>query len=433
MQKPGETGSKIDITNSVSTASLSIDQDRISVLDITIDRQVSAFIEFVTVGFVIHFYGGFTDNNNYYTQSDSVDKRFNTENFSHKTDDSEHFKYLFKGSVHAIKTNYSEDGTKTMSLTCKDFSWGAVASTPNFIAYPSKDCSRKFADTTTIKLSDIIKGICDETGMSLGQFDVATDFEYTTKNPAVQNDQSDWSFLRELATDHKCYVWTELIGNEYKLNFVQSSKARGTSSSSLEFIWLDRTDDFMFADLKQLPDGDSVSELTKLADNQVKINTVDLTVNQQLAAGQVVNKVTDFDVDGTKKEVLVSYDETADEIIYYELNQAKVDALVRNNPDEADRISNMGPTGIPKDVWLEYYTPVSISKEKLKAMDMPLFGIEMTASVIGNLNIHPFQSYPVYGMGKWSTRPNGRLKYYVTGLTHTWGPGDFTSEIHFKA
>lgn len=433
IQRPGQTGDKLDITNSVSNGTLGIDQDRITIMTVTIDRQVSALMEFIEPGYVIHWYGGFTDKSNYFTKTDTVDKRINTDNYIYNTDNSEYFRYLFKGSVFSTKINYQKDGSKSFTLTCRDLTWTRVAKETLHFAYPDLKSERTFANKATMFLSDIVKGICKHVGLELGVFEVAHDYEYTLKEQAVQNGQTDWNFLMKLAEQNSCYVWTELDGNDYILNFVQKGKARGTSDSSIEFIWLDRTDEHDFFQLPQLRKGDTVNEISKFKDNQIQLEDIDLEVSQQFAYGQVLQRVTDFRENGETKEILVSYKEDADEIIYYELNQKKVEDLVRNNPTRANEISNMGPMGIPDNVFQEYYTEKRIPKEMIKAMDAPLYGIQLTANIVGNLNVVPFQSYPVYGIGRWSTRDSGRLKYYLVGLQHVWVPGDFITELTFKA
>lgn len=432
VKRPG-TKDKLDITNIVDSVSLSVDTDRIGVLSFTINRQVSVLSEFMMIGYEIEFYGGFTDNSAYYDKPKGIDAKYNPDGFTYKTDNTEFFKALFKGTVSSLKTSYAEDGTKTMAIDAKDRSWGYTAKARLNHSYPSVDAERKFADVTTLKISDLVKGICNDIGFKVGQIFIEDDFEYTLKNPAVQEHMTDWAFLRELAKDHSCYVTTDIDGNDYLLNFIQSSKARKTAGK-IEFVWLDRKDDFGFSDLPQLPTGDTTSELSKLKENQVQLTAIDVTVNMQAVDGGVVQVVTDFSTEsGEKKEVLVSYEEDADDLIYYELDQAKVDNMVRTNPDEADRLSKMGPTGIPREQFLEYYTKVRIPKERIKAMDMPMMGIELSGSCIGNLNIQPFQSYAVYGIGKYQTRASGKYKYYVQSLTHSWTPGDFVTEITFKA
>lgn len=436
VRKPDGTNAH-DISKDVNNVTLEIDQNRITILTFEL-QKTEKYAEWLDSSYKIEFYGGYLMSTDYYKTNASDLKEPYTYS---QGSTNEHFRYMYKGSVWRMVYDYGDDGTKTLHVESKDFSWGVTAYKKAYFSYPSADSLRAFAkDKTQLKLSEIVKGIAKDIGMSTDVDGVSTiqihvDTVYTASAPAVQHGETDWAFLRQLAKQNACYVWTNIDPStgQYTLYFVDRDKAVNQEDKRIEFVWLDRTDEYEFKQGDYLPTGDGKSEFTRLKNNQIQLLTANVEISPTLT-GTNITQVTEFNEEtGAEETKLVSYTEDSDSIIYYELNRAKVNELVKTNPQEADRISNMGPFGIPPEVFLEYYTPVPMDKGIIKAIDRPFHGIEITAKIIGNVNIEPFQSYRIFGIGKWSTRKSNKaLRYYLNGITHTWGDNGFETELRFK-
>jgi hypothetical protein len=427
-----------DITIDVDSVTLEIDQNMISVLTFEL-KNPEKYESWLDRSYRVDFYGGYLTTKDYYTElpNNEFDYRPGSTN--------EHFRYMFNGTIWQLKYKYYEDGTKNVSIVAKDMSWGAAAKDNKYAAYPSKDCPRSWANKQSLKLSEIVKKIAEDIGMSVttvnpdgtevSTIQISNDVEYTLKKPAVQYGNSDWSFLNKLAKNNACYMWTNIdpVTGDYTLYFIDKGKAIDAEERRIEFVWLDRKDNFDFKQGEYLPIGDEVSETTKLKNNQIQIKSIEVDV-AQAAIGSSVVEVTTFNDLGQEETKLVSYEEDADNIIYWDLDEKKVEAFTRNNPKEADRLLNMGPTNIPREDFEKFYTPVKIPKNAINAIDRPFLGIDVTAKIDGNVNIEPFQSYRIYGIGRWSSRKSSKvLRYYLYSITHTWDSNGFETELKFKA
>jgi len=429
--KPGQKGSRYEITNDVDNVTLEIDQDRISVLTFVLNKP-EKHSQYMDAGYHIDFYGGYIDRDDYYNKERN---QFNE--FTYDTKTSDRYRYLFNGRVFWVKLRYGK-ASNTLEVICKDMSWGATSSN-NLMhyCYPSKDSKRDFANKPSgvIKLSEIVKGICDEIKIE-SDIQISEDVEFTFKRASVQHGITDWAYLRNLAKNSGCYVWTNIDPDtgKYTLYFIDRDKAVNKQNARTEFIWLNRTDDYEFKQLSVLPDATGkTEELAKFKPNQIQIEEIEVDVNPMIA-GTNVSIITDFDDNGQQTQKLVSYTEDSESIIYWELDREMVERVARTNPKEADRIMNMGPTGIPYDVFIEYYKPRPMPKGIINAIDRPFAGISVDATVLGDVNIEPFQSYPIFGIGKWSTRKSSKtLYYYLYSITHEWGSNGFETKLKFKA
>lgn len=426
--KPGKNGGRYDITEDIDNISLEIDQDRISILSFNL-RKPEKHSEYMDVGYHIDFYGGYVDRDSY----TDVDQEANGK-FKYSNGTSDRFRYMFNGRIFHLKLSYQEDD-EFLELTCKDASWGATCVTRSHYAYPTTGSDRSFANKEVIKLSKIVEGICNIIGIKY-KLNLKEDTEYTLRRAAIQKG-TDWAFLRHLAKSNGCLIWTDIDveSGEYTLYFTDGGLAVNTQNDKVEFVWLGRTDNYEFKDAPYLSGNpNDKSEFGKLKTNQIKFETIDVEVNPQIA-GTNVTVITDFDEEtGQQTQKLVSYTEDSKNIIYYELDEDKVEKMTRGRPEEANRILNMGPTGIPPGVFYEYYSEVPQPKGIINAIDKPIHGIEVSGSIMGDVNIEPFQSYAIYGVGKWSTRRSKMiLNYYLYSIRHEWGSDSFKTELKFKA
>jgi hypothetical protein len=339
------------------------------------------------------------------------------------------FGLLFSGHVRFIYTRYFENGNSYLLVTCIDVTWSRGAYTNNYFAYPSVNSKRQWAgQSTSLKLSEIVEGIVKtEMGMPL-EIHLGHDPDYFDFQPAVQHNKTDWAFLRSLAEENSCYVWTNHAEGNTTIYFVDKSKVVN-SPGRYELVWIARAGSG-FIQGSHLPTGDNVKESTKLKGNQIQIIALDIAENPQ-AEGMNVQVVSDFSSEtGEVTETLVSYDETKDEIIYYELNQSAVDELQKTEEGrkEADLIMSFGPMDIPKDVFMRFYIPVKIEKKDLRAIDKPFLGITLTATIRGNVNIVPFQSYPVQGIARYGSKNSASGNYYLRAIRYIFAD-DFRMEL----
>lgn len=438
VRKPDGTN-PLDITEDVDNVSLEIDQNMITVLTFEL-RKPDKYSGWLDSNYRIEFYGGYLGGNDYFDLSENQKGLF----YEYKAGSAnEHFKYMYRGTVWRIVYSYSDSGVKTANVESKDFSWGATSFQKINMAYPSKKATRTFATTKTkLKLSEIVKGIADDIKLStvttdsnnieVSTIQVHVDTEYTIAHPAIQHNVTDWYFLRVLASENACNVWTNIDPStgKYSLYFVDKDKSRNLEEKQIEFIWLDRTDGYDFKNTN-VPTGDEASEFSRLKPNQIQILSANVEIAPTLL-NSAVTQVTEFNEEtGQDEQKLVSYREEGESIIYYEL---KTELVAGQSDETLKKLSNMGPFGIPWEVAKDYYKEVPFPKGVIKAIDRPFHGITVTAKITGNVNIEPFQSYRIFGIGKWSTRDNSKgLRYYCHGITHNWGSEGFFTDLRFKA
>lgn len=402
----------VDLTDYVEgIPSIDIDENRLAVLTFML-KDPEKHLSYLKVGYHISFYGGTID-------SETFAERLQGANFSN----------VFKGSVRHIFVRPSPStGKLSLEINAIDLVWSRTSYTNRFFAYPSKKCPRKFADKNVMSLEEIVVGICDDLKIDL-EIDLHENPSYVDVAPAVQHNISDWAFLRKLANDNSCYLWTDpFTGTLY---FVDKAKTIN-KSDRLEFVYLAREGN-NFVQGEYLPDSDLVSEGTLLKPNQIPLLNISIEENPQMA-GLHISRVTDYNEDtGESEERLTSYDETLNEIIYWELNQPLIDSMNKTDEGRAelDRIFKMGAFDIPREVFMKYYIAVPISKKGIKAIDRPFLGININATIPGNLNVLPFQSYAIHGISRYSSFSQKTGKYYLKGLTYKFGP-TFTMDLRFR-
>lgn len=407
----------VDITALVGdNASIEVEVLKISHLTFEL-KDPDDNAHFIRIGTKIDFYGGY------------VDSSF----FTDPLGSSNSFKKLFSGNVRRIKLNAKEDGTNTATIEALDASYSIEGYSAKTFIYPSKNCTRKGANTTSLKTSEIVKIIAEEAKMDI---DVIlgenTDTEYTLTNPIVQKNMSDFAFLNYLAKRNACYVWTDMSGKTY---FVDKSKAHGSINKDIEFVWVGRNGkNFYNSSVNKDPIG--TSEYSKISPNQILLTSVDLTEDPAIY-GQNITKITYFDdTDGQGKniDILKMYDESKDEITYYELDTPKVEAMQKSKEgsETLNKILSMGALDIPWDIAQQFYKPIKITKKLLDAIEGQALGITVTASCPGNVNIIPQRSYPINGISRYSSMNIKHRHYFMRTLTHSWNNGDFTTEMEFR-
>jgi len=371
--------------------------------------------------------------------------------------DSSRFKRLFNGTIKEIQLKYADNGLATATVMAIDGSWTPYGEYNDYtFRYPSKKCSREIGRGTSVKLSELVKAIIEKpfpdglgcnSKVDLGE---NQDTLYTLSFPVCQTRMSDWGFLKYLAERNNCYFWTSVEGSNTVVNFVSKSKAV-TEQNRLEFVWIGRgggdkrnfTDAYVdtFSASGQVRDAYlreaayGLSDDSKLKENQIKLLTVDIKESPSMF-GALVHQITDFNTETGEEEThFVMYDETKDELIYYELDKAKIETM-QQTPDGAKtlkQIQDMGAFGIPWSVAKDYYIAKKTTKAINDAIDKPFLGITVTATCYGNVNIQPQQSYMVHGVSRFSSMRNKSRRYWLKTMKHEWSNSGFITSLEFWA
>ena len=147
---------------------------------------------------------------------------------------------------------------------------------------------------------------------------------------------------------------------------------------------------------------------------------------------------------GEYKEAIseITEDEGRRVIVFYELDEAKVEYIHRTDPELADQIRSSGATSLPwssgvKDIKDEkpeysryYYKAVKIVDENQAVFDKSFFGITVSATCNQDLDIRSQRSYNIRGLVRYtSSDKTGR--YFLRGLKHIWDADGPVTELDF--
>lgn len=325
---------------------------------------------------------------------------------------------IFSGTVKKLKSIFNDSGEVTVQIEAYDTIWGGATNNRRVLCYPQKGSTRTWADRPTLKSSEIIENLANEMSAQLNLvLPNGADAVYTLIRPLVQNKMTDWSLLRTLAKRLGCFVWTDVQGPTLVLNFVDASKVTNYSSK-ISFLYPQR-DENEFVVKVQKP-------------NQLLLRSV--TVDEDVQAADAnLRIVTKFDDKSGEEISLISKTMEKDGkryIYYYQLDEAKVAALERDNPKEADRLRQMGIFDIPPEDFLKYYKTVEFVEDTVAVWSQIFIGITVNATSDGNVDIHSQQSYELSGIARYST--NEKLgRYYLRSLKYIWDDQGFTNEYEF--
>lgn len=327
----------------------------------------------------------------------------------------DNYRKIFNGNIKLVKTKFGNDGRISVGLTCYDNVWAQGASSALHFSYPSKGNLRGWASVEKLRASELVRNlITKEMQLEVGEIVIANDREYTWKQPVAQTNATDWSFLRKLARLLGCFVWAENTNDTQRIHFVDIGKAASYAAAT-EFAYVLRDE--------------AGNYLTKeLAPNHVPIRNVTVEEDTSMA---FANKriVTKFDpVTGNETQLISRYDEEKRIVYFYKLDEGKVAQLRKDNPTEADRLLNQGPTGISETDYLKFYTETSHQDEDIAVFDTPFLGVTVRATIDGDVHIRTQQSYTVRNIARYgSQQRTGR--YLLRGLKHTWGADGFETEL----
>jgi hypothetical protein len=327
------------------------------------------------------------------------------------------YRKLFSGNIKVMKTNFGDDGRISVSINAYDTVWSQAASSSNHFVYPSKNCLRGWAGTEKLTSSDMIKNIVmREMGCDIGEIDITHDKVYNWKYPVAQTNMTDWAFLRKMAKILGCFVWAENTNDSQRINFVDIGKAASYSAQTIfTYILRDELGGYLTKELdaNELPmRGVSVEE-----------DSTQAFANKRI--------VTKFDpITGSETTLISRYDEDKKIVYYYQLDEAKVAQLRKENPVEADRLLSQGPFGISEADYMKFYKETSHQDDEIAVFDSPFLGITVRATVDGDINLRSQQSYILRNIARYGSKERtGR--YLMRGLRHTWDESGFNTDVEF--
>lgn len=393
----------------------------LNTLQFTVDKNADLLLYYFYIGQTVEFYGG------YYSGGQDT------------------MRHVFSGTVTRIKTHFTDSGWVSFTVECMNYGFTKFGKDSKNFVYPDKNGDRKFAQSESLSLSDIIIGIAKENNFEVGEIDLsssAKSVNFDKINIRYQKNISDWKFLTILAQDFGCNVWISTENGVEKLNFVSQEKAFH-KQADIGFL-------YPLYNMSMLSNSDSDRgikdyEMQKFDDpayNRPRLLR-DVTVDEDISQAYAVSRsATYFDKNtGEYKEAISKIETDKDgnsTITFYELNEARVAYVNKNFPEIADKIRNGSPTslewGVPGDNNPEhanyYYTAVKIYDEQTAVFDMAFFGITVTARCNQDLDIHSQRTYRIRGILSYHSK-SLNTSFFLRGLKHVWDVDGTWTELDF--
>lgn len=412
----------LDITKNVSTDVVyEEEKSLLNTLTFTIDKNADVLIERMALGQWVVFYGG------YYSENYSGIRR------------------LFSGTIIKIKLQLPDNGNIRATVTCMNVAYTTLGKdTGQFFVYPDTKSKRAFAaGKKTLTLKELIEGIAKEANLRIGNIALPNKVAntiLTETNIQYQRNVSDWKFLNQLAGKYGCSVWIDSSKDTDELYFVDTSKAVNTIKDDISFLYkLSGTAGIKESEMIRFdsPEWDRIRLLW------------DVTVEEDISmAYAVARSASYFDpATGEQKDAMAEMITEKDGkslIVFYELDEAKVEYVHKTDPALADKIRESGAVSWSKgwssgckdikdetpDYARYYYKEIQRVDESIAVFDKAFFGIYVTASCVLDLNIRTQRSYNIRGLLRYrSSNKTGR--YYLQGLKHIWDSSGARTELDF--
>lgn len=352
---------------------------------------------------------------------------------------------IFVGKVQRVRTTMPNDGAVKITVECMSTSWTALGKdiTNNYV-YPDVNSTRRFAKGKSLLTApEIVRGIVEENNMQMGTLELApgvANRQFSVQESLHQNRVSDWALLKRLADKCNATIWTEFDKETEKLFFVDRSMVRNTPSNYfiggkvVSFVYpLRELKDGIGADI--LKDRNSSFYKKYLDDGQILM--FDVSMDQDIASMNSIsygashfNMETGEQENYPAAEIIKEKDKSA-VLRYYELDDAKVAALERDNPAMAKQLRSMNPTGIPWDIVKQFLKHVDIADEDSAIYDQAFFGITINATINGDIHVRSQRAYSLYGVLNFSSIGT-HGQYWLYSLKHRWAPGEFLTDLVFK-
>lgn len=390
----------------------------LNTLQFTVDKHADLLLYYFYIGQSVIMYGG------------------------HYSDNQSSVRHVFSGTVTRIKTRFEDDGRVLFTVECMNYGFTKLGKDAKTFVYPDKSGDRKFAQTDSLKLIDIIKGIAKENNFEIGDIDLSSSaraINFDKVNIRYQKNVSDWKFLTTLAQDFGCNVWISSEGGVEKLNFVSQEKAF-QKQSEISFLF-----PLYGVTNKDLLIGGPIqdTEVQHFADpayNRPRILR-NVNVDEDISMAYAVSRsATYFDKNtGEYKEAISQITTDKDgknSITFYELDEQKVQYVHQNMPEIADKIRDGSPTSLPwgspdnPESASYYYKVVKIYDEHTAVFDKAFFGIMVTAKCNQDLDIHSQRTYKIRGILSYHSK-DLTSSFFLRGLKHVWDSDGNWTELDF--
>lgn len=379
----------------------------LNTLKFTIDKYADLLLPYFAIGQAVTLYGGYYDE-----RGDGM-------------------RQVFIGTVTRIKTAFSNSGKVSFTVDCMNYGYTKLGKDFKTFVYPDKS-GRQFAQADKLKLEDIIIGIAKENNFEIGDINLSASAKAMTfdkYNIRYQKNVSDWKFLVTLAQDFGCSVWVSTENNIDRLNFMSNEKAF-RRQDDIAFVYP------MYGVKKSILD-DEVQKFDNPSYNRPRILR-DLTVDEDISMAYAVSRTAMyFDKEtGEYKESVSRIDDKNGNLIFYELDEQRVEYVSQTMPGLAEKIRESGPTsmewGTPDNPECAsyYYKVVQVFNEQTAVFDKAFFGITIEAKCNQDLDIHSQRTYKVRGILSYHSR-NLESSFFLRGLKHTWYADGTWTELDF--
>lgn len=392
----------------------------LNTLQFTVDKDADVLLHKMRLGQWITFFGG------------------------HYDETGRGMRKVFSGTITRIRTQFPDNGR--MKFTVEAMAYGYTQMSKNkalYYVYPDKNSTRSFAKgKTTLGLKDLIVGIVEESGMTVGEISLpktVANHTFTEKKLRSQRGLSDWKFLLELAKDFGCTMWMETYNGSEVFYFVDKHKTANTWNRDIGFVY-----PLQGYSLITNIHAEEIQYFDEVMWNRPRILRT-VTVDEDISMAYAVSRSAQyFDKEtGEYKEAIAEITETeAGKVMrFYTLDEARVEEVNRLHPEVADQIRSSGeaPGGWSsgcKDIKDEtpqytryYYKETKVVDEQTAVFDKAFFGIYLTAKCNMDLDIRSQMSYYIRGIVRYSTQRNN--PWFLRGLKHIWDTDGLTTELDF--
>lgn len=446
-----------DVTSSVKgDVSFRQEPDIITTLSFALsgNNYVIGFADVIKLGDRITFYGG--------TFGNSVIRP-----------SIENYKLFFDGVVKNISPQYPETGLVSVNIEAVDSGVSTVQEKRHFV-FPSKDAKyRVWANVKEIKAVDIFKNIVKDLGLIVGKVEVPNESNivYTRKDSITQDGVNDWKFLLKLADKCGCNLFSESSEDGKTLvSLLDKGKQKNFDDKKVRFIYPLRQGG---NESKPNGSGFSVPQINNLSGvSDIPVLSLSLTQDLTLFYAnrrtvQVFNKV-----EGKNYNVIQTYDELTPaqaelnreavskgspepyKVVKTENNKQFIESYYRfevdkdklpEDPEERLAIEDVALKVASQDNKVsasnnkqysfedikKYFKKAEFMDPRLKVVDQPYVGIDVTARIEGEVYLSNQRSYPILGIQRYGSDKLDS-SYHLRIIEHVWSEEGYFCDLEFK-
>lgn len=364
------------------------------------------------------------------------------------TDDNSGVRQVFNGTITRIRTQFPNNGRISFSVECMEYGFNQLGKDDfQYYTYPDKDSKRSFANgKTQITLRQVIEGIATEKGIKIGEIDLpptVANTIFTNKNPEYQKQESDWKFLKRLAQNYGCALWTSLEKGESYLYFKDLNKVKvNAPTTDISFLYIPQGQQgyYLSGSLK-----DSEVQTFPLAQYSRPRILRDLSVDEDISMAYAVRRTaTYFNKETGEFTEAISETTLKDGkkvLTFYEFDESRVEYISKVDRELADLICKQGADKLQWSSGCEdpededphyaryYYRIVKVVDEEVAVFDTSFMGITLSATCNMDLNIQSQRCYAVRGILRYSSQGQQNTNYYLRGLRHVWDKSGTHTEL----